>query len=187
MTGTTTVTTTDGRGAAGVPVRGLTVLYDAECGLCVHLRAWLARQAQLVPLELLPAGSAEVRARFPGLDHAATLDEVTVIGDSGQVYQGSRAWIVVLWALRDHRRLAHRLAGPTGAKLARGAVLAAAKWREAQGRGGPWRDGPWRGGQWGGQAYRRADGWSYHPRTGWTYSPPSYSPPSCSGTAPATR
>ncbi|MCG0066765.1 MULTISPECIES: thiol-disulfide oxidoreductase DCC family protein [Streptomyces] len=177
MTGTTTVTTTDGRGAAGVPVRGLTVLYDAECGLCVHLRAWLARQAQLVPLELLPAGSAEVRARFPGLDHAATLDEVTVIGDSGQVYQGSRAWIVVLWALRDHRRLAHRLTGPTGAKLARGAVLAAAKWREAQRRGGPW----------GGQVYRRADGWSYHPRTGWTYSPPSYSPPSCSGTAPASR
>ncbi|WP_031024552.1 thiol-disulfide oxidoreductase DCC family protein [Streptomyces sp. NRRL WC-3725] len=172
MTGTTAVTGTEGRGAAGAPVRGLTVLYDAECALCAHLRDWLARQPRLVRLELLPAGSAEARSRFPGLDHAASLDEVTVVGDSGQVYRGSRAWIVVLWALREHRPLAHKLAGPAGAGLARGAVLAAAKWREAQGRGA----------QWGGQVYRRADGWSYHPRTGWTHSAPS-----CSGAAPATR
>ncbi|MFG3011785.1 thiol-disulfide oxidoreductase DCC family protein [Streptomyces cinerochromogenes] len=177
MTGTTTAATA-GRGAAGVPVRGLTVLYDAGCVLCRHLRDWLGRQSQLVPLELLPAGSAEARARFPGLDHAATLDEVAVVGDSGQVYRGPRAWIVVLWALREYRGLAHRLATPAGAKLARGAVLAAAKWRDVQGRGD----------RWGGQAYRRADGWSYHPRTGWSYSPtPSCSAPSCSGAAPASR
>ncbi|WP_225825182.1 thiol-disulfide oxidoreductase DCC family protein [Streptomyces naphthomycinicus] len=170
MTG---VTAAQGRGATGTPVRGLTVLYDAECALCGHLRRWLARQSQLVPLEPVPAGSAEARARFPGLDHAGTLDEVTVVGDSGQVYRGSRAWIVVLWALREHRPLAHRLATPAGARLARGAVLAAAKWRGATQR---------RGAQWGGQAYHRADGWSYHPHTGW-----SYSPPSCSGPACATR
>ncbi|MFF7971754.1 DCC1-like thiol-disulfide oxidoreductase family protein [Streptomyces sp. NPDC007905] len=161
----TTVTSTEGRGAAGVPVRGLTVLYDAECALCAHLRGWLVRQSQLVPLELVPAGSAEARRRFPGLDHAATLDEITAIGDAGQVYQGSRAWIVVLWALREHRPLAHRLSTPAGARLARGAVLAAAKWR---------------GAQWGGQRiYRRADGWSYHPSRGWTHEPPSCSEGAC--------
>ncbi|GHI05459.1 hypothetical protein AQI88_22550 [Streptomyces cellostaticus] len=157
------------RGAAGVPVRGLTVLYDAECALCTHLRDWLARQSQLVPLELVPAGSAQARRRFPGLDHATTLDEVTVIGDAGQVYQASRAWIVVLWALREHRPLAHKLSTPAGARLARGAVLAAAKWRGVQGRSG----------QWGGQTYRRADGWSYHPGTGWSYHPPSCSDGAC--------
>ncbi|MGW3464098.1 thiol-disulfide oxidoreductase DCC family protein [Streptomyces olivaceoviridis] len=172
MTGTTAPTGTEGRGAAGTPVRGLTVLYDAECALGAHLRDWLARRPRLVPLELLPAGSAEARSRFPGLDHATALDEITVVGDSGQVYRGSRAWIVVLWALREHRPLAHELAGPTGAKLARGAVLAAAKWRDARGPGT----------RWGGHVYRRADGWSYHPGTGWTYSPPS-----CSEAAPATR
>ncbi|MEU6591273.1 DCC1-like thiol-disulfide oxidoreductase family protein [Streptomyces sp. NPDC046881] len=168
----TSVTTTDGRGAAGAPVRALTVLYDAECVLCTHLRGWLARQPQLVPLELLPAGSAAARARFPGLDHSGSLEEVTVVGDAGQVYRGSRAWIVVLWALREHRPLAHRLATPAGARLARGAVLAAAKWRDVRRRDG----------QWGGRAYRRTDGWSYHPRTGW-----SYSPPSGAGAAPASR
>ncbi|MFJ5893978.1 thiol-disulfide oxidoreductase DCC family protein [Streptomyces sp. NPDC093064] len=149
-----------------VPVRGLTVLYDAECALCSFVRDWLAGQPQLVPLELLPAGSEQAGRRFPGLDHGVTLDEVTVVGDSGQVYRGATAWIVVLWALREHRPLAHRLSTPAGERLARGAVLAAAKWR---------------GGRWGGGAYRRGDGWSYDPRDGWTYDPPG-----CDGGACAT-
>ncbi|MES4888372.1 DCC1-like thiol-disulfide oxidoreductase family protein [Streptomyces sp. NPDC096012] len=176
MTG---VTNTADRGAASAPVRGLTVLYEAECALCTHLRRWLTRQSQLVPLEHVPAGSAEARGRFPGLDHRATLDEITVVGDRGQVYRGSRAWIVVLWALREHRPLAHRLAAPAGAVPARDAVLAAAKWRGAQGRGpGPARrrgrqvgGAPWRGAPWGGQAYGSADGWVYRPDSGWSHEP----------------
>ncbi|MER7932630.1 MULTISPECIES: DCC1-like thiol-disulfide oxidoreductase family protein [unclassified Streptomyces] len=161
-----TVPVTGDRDATRVPVRGLTVLYDAECSLCTHLRGWLVRQPQLVPLTLLPAGSDEARARFPGLDHSATLDEVTVVGDSGQVYRETAAWIVVLWALREHRPLAHRLSTPPGARLARGAVLAAARWR---------------GAQWGGRVYRRGGGWTYDPGLGWTYDPPG-----CAGDACAT-
>lgn len=137
------------------PLRRLTVLYDAECALCSFVRDWLVRQPQLVPLELLPAGSAEAAERYPGL--GGTLDEITVVGDSGQVYRSTAAWIVVLWALREHRALAHRLSRGTGAWLARGAVLAAAQWR---------------GSQWGGRAYRQGDGWSYHPSQGWTHSAP---------------
>ncbi|MFK0157472.1 thiol-disulfide oxidoreductase DCC family protein [Streptomyces sp. NPDC090499] len=161
------MTGTDDRGAVRVPVRGLTVLYDAECTLCTHLRDWLVRQPQLVPLELVPAGSAEARTRFPDLDHSATFDEVTVVGDAGQVFRDTAAWIVVLWALREQRPLAHRLSTPAGARLARGAVLAAARWR---------------GAQWGGKVYRRADGWSYDPGLGWTYDPAG-----CDGDACGTR
>jgi predicted DCC family thiol-disulfide oxidoreductase YuxK len=174
-----TVTTTEDRGAACVPVRRLTVLYDAGCSLCVFLRDWLLRQPRLVALEMVPAGSEEARRRFPGLDHRATLEEITVIGDSGQVYRDAAAWIVTLWALREHRPLAHRLSTPSGARLARGAVLAAAKWRGAQGNKGG-RGNP--GGQWGGAVYRRADGWTYDPAHGW-----SQNPPACDGGACATR
>ncbi|MEU6350053.1 DCC1-like thiol-disulfide oxidoreductase family protein [Streptomyces sp. NPDC047072] len=156
------------------PVRRLTVLYDDRCALCTFLRDWLVRQPQLVPLDLVPAASEEARRRFPGLDHRATLDEITVVGDSGQVYRSAAAWIVTLWALREHRGLAHRLSTPSGARLAKGAVLAAAKWRGAQWGGTP------QGAQ-GGRTYRRADGWSYDPSTGWTYSPPG-----CGGDACAT-
>ncbi|MGW3986602.1 thiol-disulfide oxidoreductase DCC family protein [Streptomyces sp. NPDC004830] len=166
-------TTPAGRPAAA-PVRRLTVLYDAECSLCAFLRDWLLRQPHLVPLEPVPAGSEEARRRFPGLDHAATLDEITVVGDAGQVYRGPAAWVVTLWALRGHRRLAHRLSTPAGALLARGAVLAAAKWRGAQGNRAQGGAGPW-----GGRVYRRADGWSYAPDTGWTYGSPGCADGTC--------
>ncbi|MFG2678536.1 thiol-disulfide oxidoreductase DCC family protein [Streptomyces sp. NPDC048392] len=170
-------------GTAGAPVRRLTVLYDAECPLCTHVRDWLLRQPRLVPLELVPAASDDARRRFPGLDHAATLGEVTVVGDAGQVYRGAAAWVVVLWALRGYRRLAHRLSTPTGALLARGAVLAAAKWRA-------WQRPP------GGGAHRRADlarggaerldegrrsgdGWVYEPGLGWMYTGPGCDDGTC--------
>ncbi|WP_030145597.1 thiol-disulfide oxidoreductase DCC family protein [Streptomyces violaceorubidus] len=151
---------------AGAPVRRLTVLYDAECSLCVHVRDWLLRQPRLVPLELVPAASEEARRRFHGLDHGATLDEVTAVGDAGQVYRGAAAWVVVLWALRGYRSLAHRLSTPKGAWLARGAVLAAAKWRGGQR-------------QWGGNGYRRADGWVYEPGLGWIYAGPGCADGAC--------
>ena len=162
MTGPTDATVGAGVPADRTPVRRLTVLYDADCSLCAFLRDWLVRQPQLVPLELVPAGSQEARLRFPGLDHRATLEEITVVGDAGQVYRDTAAWIVTLWALREHRPLAHRLSTPSGARLARGAVLAAAKWRGAQ----------WQGGQWGGPAYRRSEGWAYDPGRGWVHTPP---------------
>ncbi|MFF2327723.1 MULTISPECIES: thiol-disulfide oxidoreductase DCC family protein [unclassified Streptomyces] len=110
-------------------VQRLTVLYDARCLLCVHLSRWLMKQRQLVPLDLVPADSDEARRRFPGLDHAGTLDEITVIGDRGQLYRGTDAWIVCLWALTEHRPRSHWLATPAGRPVARATVLAAAKYR----------------------------------------------------------
>ncbi|MET8328758.1 DCC1-like thiol-disulfide oxidoreductase family protein [Streptomyces sp. NPDC005181] len=111
------------------PVERLAVLYDAQCSLCVHVRHWLMKQRQLVPLDLVPAASEEARRRFPGIDHAGTLSEITVIGDQGQIYRGTSAWIVCLWALAEHRPKAHWLATPAGLPFARASVLAAAKYR----------------------------------------------------------
>ena len=99
------------------PVRRLTVLYDAGCPLCTQLRGRLERRRRLVPLDLVPAGSERARELLPGLDHAATLDEITVVGDGGQVFRGTAAWITVLWALDGYRALAHRLATTTSGAL----------------------------------------------------------------------
>ncbi|MET8283697.1 thiol-disulfide oxidoreductase DCC family protein [Streptomyces sp. NPDC048448] len=170
MTPVTASSGTRDRDATRVPVRGLTVLYDAQCSLCAFLRDWLAKQSQLVPLRLVPAASYEARGLFPALDHRATLDEITVVGDAGQVYQGAAAWVVCLWALREYRSLAHRLSTPAGALLARGALLAAAKWRAGHRRAEGW----------GGQAYRRGDGWVYEPTIGWLYNPPGCDGGTCS-------
>lgn len=116
-------------GGQRLSVERLTVLYDARCSLCLHLRQWLMKQRQLVPLDLVPAASEEALRRFPGLDHAGTLDEITAIGDRGQIYRGTSAWIVCLWALAEHRPRAHWLTTPAGRPFARATVLAAAKYR----------------------------------------------------------
>ncbi|MFL6113569.1 MAG: thiol-disulfide oxidoreductase DCC family protein [Catenulispora sp.] len=122
---------------AARPVRGLTVLYDSQCRLCRAVCDWLGRQRQLVPLTFVPAGSAAARQRYPGLDHDATLAEITVIGDGGQIFTGDAAWIACLWALAKHRRLARRLATPAGRPLARAAVLVAARLRASLTDAGP--------------------------------------------------
>ncbi|MFI1796804.1 thiol-disulfide oxidoreductase DCC family protein [Streptomyces sp. NPDC020379] len=160
-----TPATTADRGAERAPVRRLTVLYDDRCPLCSFLRDWLVRQRQLVPLDLVPVGSPEARSRFPHLDHAAAFEEITVVGDGGQVYRGPAAWVVCLWALAEYRPLSHRLSTPSGMRLARGAVLTAAKYRGAQ-----WRQ---RTGRAGGGAHDGRDGWVYSPAAGWAYVAPA--------------
>ncbi|WP_327661900.1 MULTISPECIES: thiol-disulfide oxidoreductase DCC family protein [unclassified Streptomyces] len=159
------------RGVTGVaPVRRLTVLYDTECPLCTFAHNWLAKQRQLVPLEFVPAGSQEARQRYPELDHAATLTDITVIGDGGQLYRDSAAWVVCMWALREYRATAHRMSTPAGMKIAKQVVLGAAKYRETH-----------RDRQAGGGAYRRKDGWTYDRNGGWYYVPPGSGtePPAC--------
>lgn len=93
-------------------MRRLNVLYDADCSLCCRARAWLERQSQYVPLVFAAAGGEEARRLFPGLDHEATLNELTVIADSGEIYRGPKAWIICLWALREYRSTALTMRTP---------------------------------------------------------------------------
>lgn len=92
------------------PAAGFTVLYDANCPVCRRARAWAEGQAQLVPLRFLPAGGAQARRRFPDVDHAGTLVDITTIGDDGAIRRGKSAWITVLWAVARTRTLANDLA-----------------------------------------------------------------------------
>lgn len=100
-------------------MRSLTVLYDARCGLCSNARRWLEGQPQIVPLELLPADSEETRRRYPTLAETEP-EELVVVSDEGDVYRGSQAWIVCLWALQDYREWSFRFAQPALLPLARG-------------------------------------------------------------------
>ncbi len=111
----------------------LVVLYDAQCGLCRRFKEWLEAQKPagngtggVIRLGFVAAGSTEARQRYPVLDHAATLREVTVVADDGAVYVGDRAWIVCLWATWEHRATAVRLSTPAMRPVARAMVQAAA-------------------------------------------------------------
>ena len=105
----------------------LTVLYDARCNLCSHLRAWLEAQPAYVQLAFVPVGSLEAQRRFPALDHVATTSELTVISDDGAVYVEAKAFLICLWALRDYRAWSLRLSSPDLIPLARRVVLLVAQ------------------------------------------------------------
>lgn len=104
----------------------LVVLYDAGCPMCSRFRSWLVEQPHLVPVTAVPAGSPEARRLLPGLDHAATLREITVVADTGAVWTGASAWVTCLWATVEHRDLATRLSTPVGLPVARAMAYAAA-------------------------------------------------------------
>jgi len=93
----------------------LTVYYDARCGLCCAVRDWIARQPQLVPVRCEPA--------------SGPTDELVVAADSGEVWSGDSAWLMVLWALAEYRSWSYRLASPSLLPIARQMFATLSKYR----------------------------------------------------------
>jgi hypothetical protein len=93
----------------------LTVYYDARCGLCCAVRDWIARQPQLVPVRCEPA--------------QGPTDELVVSADSGEVWSGDSAWLMVLWALAEYRSWSYRLASPSLLPIARQMFATLSKYR----------------------------------------------------------
>jgi predicted DCC family thiol-disulfide oxidoreductase YuxK len=100
-------------------MKTLTILYDENCNLCRRIKAWLQTQSKYVDLDFIPAGSDAARRRYPQLDHAATLKELTVVSDEGNYYRGEKGWLMCLWALRNYRGWAIRFSSPEMAPMAR--------------------------------------------------------------------
>jgi len=97
----------------------LTVLYDSSCALCRKARSWLQDQPKYVEMEFVPADSLVARRLFPDLDHASTLQDLTVIGSGGELYRGAKAWVMCLWALKKYRSAALRMSEPEMLPVAR--------------------------------------------------------------------
>ena len=75
------------------------------------MRDWIGRQRQLVPVEL-PARNL------------ADMDELVVVADTGEVWSGDTAWLMVLWALVEYRDWSYRLADPLLLPTARSVLRA---------------------------------------------------------------
>jgi len=102
----------------------LTILYDADCSLCRRCKAWLGAQKAFVKMDFVAQISDEAARRFPRLETKITPDgkpdELVVVASDGRVWRGDGAWIMILWALREYRALAVRLAkNPATRALAR--------------------------------------------------------------------
>ncbi len=104
----------------------LYVLYDNRCGLCTWLSEWLGFQRVYIPVMTIAAASSEgqsLASRIPRHDP----DELIAIAADGRIWRNHAAWLAVLWALRDYRRWARRLASPAMLPLARHTFIAISK------------------------------------------------------------
>jgi predicted DCC family thiol-disulfide oxidoreductase YuxK len=106
----------------GGAMKRLTVLYDGECALCQRLRAWLQSEPTWFPVEYLPLQSPEVDRRWPGIRAWQPEKQILAIDDQGGLYQGSAAWITLLYALKDYREMSFRFADPSMQGLAQKVV-----------------------------------------------------------------
>ncbi len=97
----------------------LYVIYDGTCRLCQHCRIWLAQQPAFVPLIFVPLQSLDLSQRFPGIERLHPEEEIVVINELGEVWQGGAAWVMCLWALCEYREWSQRLAHPLLLPLAR--------------------------------------------------------------------
>jgi hypothetical protein len=70
----------------------------------------------LVPIDCRPAAAGD-------------RDELKVRADSGEMWTGDNAWLMVLWALANYRAWSYRLAGPLLRPLARGIIANVSAWR----------------------------------------------------------
>lgn len=108
----------------------LTVLYDGSCGFCVECARWLAAQPKVLALELMASASIAARTRYPTLTAPGAPEELIVVDDEGGVYRGTHAWIMCLWALREYRSVAEKLARPALLPLARATFALISKSRK---------------------------------------------------------
>jgi predicted DCC family thiol-disulfide oxidoreductase YuxK len=96
-------------------MNALVVYYDSRCGLCLAMRDWIGRQRQLVPVECRPKSD--------------DIDELVVAADTGEVWSGDTAWLMVLWALVAYREWSYRLADPLLLPTARTFFASVSKYR----------------------------------------------------------
>ena len=122
------------KGEAPVDVGRLAVLYDERCALCRRCADWLLGQPCLLPVELLPAGHPEVRARYPRASSWLG-KELVVVDDHDRMWIGPGAYLMAMWATASYRSWAHWLAKPALFPLATRFFLFVSKRR---GRIGAW-------------------------------------------------
>lgn len=85
----------------------LTVCYDEQCALCRRCREWLEGQRTNVNVEFVAAGSAEAQERFGDVPWLGA--DLVVVDECGNLWAGSAAFLMCLWATNEYRGWSYRL------------------------------------------------------------------------------
>jgi hypothetical protein len=89
-------------------VRRLTLVGDASV-LAHSTRRWLESEKKYLPIDIVPAGRADLGAVLPGIDRAAIDGRLVAVDDEGNLWYDNAAELLVLWALRRYRARALKI------------------------------------------------------------------------------
>lgn len=103
-------------------MKRLTIFHDPRCGLCRKFSEWLTAQPRWVEVEFVDWASEEAVRRLPDIREMNAGKDVVVLADDGAWWQGDAAWVTCLWATREYRPWAQRLASPALRPVLRRAV-----------------------------------------------------------------
>ncbi len=98
------------------------VIFDSGSELCRDFRDWCGQQPAFVELRFIAADSPRAADLLPASAAAGQSEELTVVADEGTTHSGDSAWLMCLFALREYRSWAGRLAHPSLAPLVRQAI-----------------------------------------------------------------
>ena len=90
----------------------ITILYDDRCALCCRFCQWIEKEPALLEIRFLSMHGSETRQRYPSLAAQIEDDQFLVVDNLGQVYRGTNARIIILYALARYRSLSFKLARP---------------------------------------------------------------------------
>lgn len=94
-------------------MRSLTVIYDADCGLCLRCMRWASEQPTYFPVRFIAHDGEEASRCFPGLTDPVEAQELVAIADDGRIYKSDNGWLMVLYATHRYRPLGLKLARPS--------------------------------------------------------------------------
>lgn len=100
-------------------MKSLTVLYDENCGFCERTARWLRNQAQITPLQVIPASHPDARQMLLNVSPPISSDELIVFSDDGSIWRGASGMLMCLWALEDYHHWSYRLSSPALKPLVR--------------------------------------------------------------------
>lgn len=97
----------------------LIAFYDIHCDMCCACRKWILKEPAYLPIRFVAYQSNRARELFPDIDSFDPAGEIIVLADTGAVYRGGKGWIMCLYALRNYREWALRMAQPALLPLAK--------------------------------------------------------------------
>ncbi len=90
----------------------LYVFFDQRCGICRRFKEWLNTPPQVIPIQCHGYQTPEARELCPNLMDHDPERELVAMADTGEIFQGARAWVACLKALENHQALAQKLDHP---------------------------------------------------------------------------